>query len=135
MNIECNNIYVHDSFITNIAMIRGKIVFDNRSHTLYRQGEDNSLGYGIGTINWISERIRRIKKKDSNKYALQMHYIVDLEKEYLDPIISKEMNDFFTSQNSIVSRMKYIFKTKLYRQKLTESILFRIVYLTGGYKI
>ncbi|MBP3793153.1 MAG: glycosyltransferase [Ruminococcus sp.] len=135
VNIDYAKIYVHDSFITNIALLSGRIVFDNESHTLYRQTESNTLGYGVGTINWVKERIRRINKQDGQCYALQMKYICKTYRRYLPREFSDEMRRFFKSQKSFISRLTYIFKTELYRQKKVETLLFKMLYLKGGYNI
>ncbi|MBO4456712.1 MAG: glycosyltransferase [Butyrivibrio sp.] len=133
MPIEYDRIYVHDLFLTNIAMIRGKVIFDNCSHTLYRQYEEAVLGYGIGPVEWLRVRMKRLRKGDGQKIAGQMQYIVGLEQEHMKPKVRKELCRFLECRKNVLSRIGYIVRTKLYRQKRIESFLFRLAYIAGKY--
>lgn len=132
-NIDYSKIYVHDSFITNVAIIFGKVIFDNNPHTNYRQHNNNQVGYGKGYFGWLKERMRRIKKGASKKYSEQIDYICDIFLKYLSLEEQKEMLIYKNSKCNLYKRFNYIIHTKLYRQKVSETILFKILYLLGGY--
>ena len=135
ININPSMIYVHDLFLTNIAQIHGKIIFDNHSHTFYRQGKENSLGYGTSKISWVEQRIKRIKRNHCSNYSKQMIYMYEIEEENMQEDIKTEINLFFSMQRNIFTRFLYVLRTKFYRQKLIESCAFKFLYLIGKYRI
>lgn len=134
--LDDNKIYGHDSYFTNIAAIYGDIIVDSQPHASYRQHTNNQLGTSCNNIFlWAKERLRRIKKGDSRKYAMQMYHIYNLHKIDLSELECYEMEQFFRGQKSIFTRLIYAFKTRLYRQDRVENIAFKILYIWGGYNI
>ena len=133
--IDYSKIYVHDSWITNIAVIYGKTIFDNNSYTLYRQHGSNEVGFGKGTLGWIKERLKRIKKQDNKKYAKQIAYLYKICHQHLEMNEKQQLLNFLTKQKNISSRITFALKMKFYRQKSFENLLFRILYIIGGYKV
>ena len=134
-DIDYSKIYVHDFWITYMATLYGKVIFDNNSHTLYRQHGENSIGFGKNTIEWFSERLKRIKKSDSKKIAAQMHFFYENYHSLLKKEEEEELIKFIKEQKNFLRRMRYVFTTKMYRQKTVETFLFKMLYLVGGYKI
>ena len=133
--IDYSKIYVHDSWITNIAILYGKVIFDNHSYTLYRQHGSNEVGFGKGIVGWIQERIKRVKKNDNKKYSEQIHYFYEECHRDMDESQKNEMKKFIDSQVSWIKRVRYLFVTKMYRQRTFETVLFKLLYVSGGYKI
>ena len=133
--VDCSKIYVHDFWITYMAFLHGKAIFDNESHTFYRQHGTNTVGFGKNSVEWIMERIRRIGHSDNKKIATQIHYFYDTCAEYMDEELKTKVEEFIRSQRNFWTRSSYLFKTNLYRQKGFETILFKILYLLGGYKL
>lgn len=133
-NSDYTKVYVHDSYILNCAILSGDVIFDNKPHTLYRQHSFNQLGSNKGFVSWIWNRIKRIKKGDGKKYAIQIQYICDSLYEYMSKEQVEEMKKFFF-QNNIILRLRYIRNTRLYRQSNKEQLIFIIYYLFGGYKL
>ena len=133
-DVDCSKIFVHDSYITNVAQIKGKIFFDNTPHTLYRQHGSNELGYRQNIFLWIRDRLKRVRNNDSKKYAKQINYIYDKFKDSMNKEEQKEVYNFICSQKKVISRLAFVIKTKLYRQRKSETILFKMLYLFGGYK-
>lgn len=134
-DIDCSRIYVHDFWITYMALLFGKVIFDNQSHTLYRQHGTNTVGFGKNSIEWICERLKRIGNNDNKKIAAQIHYFHEQYEKYMSEDLKKEISAFIQAQNSFWSRLSYLCKTPLHRQKDFETLLFRILYLLGGYKL
>lgn len=133
--IDCDKIYVHDSFITNCAVLCGKVLFDNEPHTNYRQHSFNQLGSEKGFFSWLRNRVKRLKRGDGKKYALQIEYICEKLNAYINKEEAEEMERFFQCGRHFFTRLSYVFKTRLYRQKKIESLAFKIHYLLGGYVI
>lgn len=133
--VDCSKIYVHDFWITYMAFLHGKVIFDNESHTYYRQHGTNTVGFGKNSVEWIAERIRRIGHSDNKKIATQIQYFYDTCAEYMDEELKTKVEEFIQSQSNVWKRISYLLKTNLYRQKSFETILFKILYLLGGYKL
>ena len=132
-DIDVSKIYVYDSWITNVAMLYGKILFNNESYTLYRQHQKNQLGYGKGMVGQLLSSFKRVKIDDGKKYRIQINYyyckyLDDLKKEGCSNEIYK-----YISKKSILQRLMYVFEGKLFRQRRIESIAFYVAYLIGKY--
>lgn len=134
-DVDCSKIYVHDFWITYMAFLHGKVIFDNESHTYYRQHGTNTVGFGKNSVEWIVERIRRIGHSDNKKIAVQIQYFYDTCAEDMDEELKTKVEEFIRSQSNFWKRSSYLFRTNLYRQKSFETILFKILYLLGGYKL
>ncbi len=135
-NLEENKIYVHDAYVTNVASICGEIVYDAIPHVSYRQHCSNQLGASNkGWISWIKSRVERIYHHENELYAIQIEYITKKFWKYLNQPEREEMNRFLGKRNNFITRMSYIYKSKLYRQKQVENIAFKLLYLFGGYNL
>lgn len=132
---DFKQIYSQDLWITNVAVIMGKVLFDNTAHTFYRMHGKNALGYGKNKLNRLYGHLKRLQKNESKKMAIQLNYFVQEFSNYLTPEELNEMRLFFISQNSFKNRINYLKKTKLYRQEKKENILFKLLYLLGSYDI
>lgn len=133
-NIDYKKIYVYDYWITNVAMLYGKIIFDNEPSTKYRIHNSNTVGYGKSKLEWIKERFRRFKKGDGSLISSQINYFYSLNKEKMPENIKKEVEKYINSNKNIIKRLKFVFTSKLYRQKKIETFLFKMAYLLGKYK-
>jgi rhamnosyltransferase len=132
-DIDVNNIYVYDSWITNIAMLYGKISFNNESYTLYRQHSKNQLGYGRGMIGQLLASVKRAGSGDGKKYRNQIKYFVKMnEFELRNKGYYDELNRYICSEK-LIQRIMYGFIGKLHRQKRIESLAFYIANIVGKY--
>lgn len=135
-DIDYSKIYVHDSWITNVAIIKGKVLFNNEPFTYYRQHLDNEVGFGKGKIGWIKERIKRIRSKQNFRYAQQINYFGQYFFNEMSSNDYKCLCDFFDNQKSFFTRLRYIlFNCPFYRQKRIETLYFKLLYLMNGYHL
>lgn len=132
---DTNKIYSQDLWITNVAAIVGRVVFDNSEHTLYRMHGKNQLGYGKNKFEWMKARIRRALRAEGQAIALQMQYLAECYNEYMTDSELLEVKNFFENQDTLAKRVKYIKSTKFYRQKYIETIMFKLLYIIGGYSL
>lgn len=132
---DFKQIYSQDLWITNVAAVMGKILFDNTAHTFYRMHGKNALGYGKNKLDRLYGHLKRLQKNESKKIANQLNYFVKRFHDYLTLEELNEMELFFASQKNLKNRINYIKHTKLYRQENKENILFKILYLAGSYNI
>lgn len=128
-------IYSQDLWITNVAAITGKIIFDNTPHTLYRQHANNQLSFGKSKIEWIKDHFKRLQKSEGKKMAVQLKYFTECYEEFLSEEQKAEIDSFFDSQGAFLKRIHYVTHSKMYRQRSYETYMFRIIYLLGGYSI
>lgn len=131
--IDVKKIYVYDSWITNIAMLYGKIVYDINAYTFYRQHEKNQLGSGKGALGQLASSFRKLKSGDGIKYQQQIDYFIEKNEDKL------KQEGFYTelfryiNSNSFIERLKYALSGKLYRQKKIETIAFYLAFVLGRY--
>lgn len=130
-----NRIYSQDLWITNVAAVSGKILFENKPHVLYRMHGNNELGYGQGKFGRLKGHIQRLKKNECKLMSLQLKYFIDCFDDYLTKAEKEEMDKFFSSQKNLIQRIKYSMNTKLYRQTRKETFAFKILYIFGAYNI
>lgn len=133
-DIDTKRVYFYDFWITNVAMVYGKIIFDNEPSTKYRIHSKNAIGYGNSKIKWIKERLKRIKNGDGFKITTQIIYFYEKYKNDISSDEKYQIENFIKCNNSFINRLKFVFNTKLYRQKKIETILFKIAFLFGKYK-
>jgi len=129
-----SKVYVHDSYILNVAVICGDVIYDPTMHTSYRQHSSNQLGTSnSGTFSWIKSRLKRLKRGDGKKYADQIEYLYDAFGDSIPLDQQKETNRFLKNRRNFVTRVVYALSTKFYRQRPWQSIAFRLLYVFGGY--
>lgn len=132
-DIDTSQIYVYDSWITNMAMLYGKILFNNKPYTLYRQHLKNQLGYGKGMLGQVMSSVKRTQKGDSKKYKKQIQYFFEKNRTMLEEKgFFDELYKFLDSEK-VIDRVKYMFTGKLYRQKKIESLAFYIANVLGKF--
>lgn len=130
-----SRIYVHDAYILNVAVLSNGLIFDDTPHADYRQHQGNQLGATNKYLSWITARWKRLKHGDGKKYTTQIEYICEKFNHLMNNEQKKELELFFDSRNSFIKRLRYIRNTKLYRQKQSENLAFKLLYLSGGYNI
>ena len=134
--LKYEEIFAHDMWITQVASVKGKIIFENTPHTLYRQHGSNELGYGSGpgTVKWFIARIRRARGGESRQVSRQLAYFLMVYEKELDLSERNDIRMFLASSKSLFKRVKAIARIRLYRQRPMETVLFKLLYLNGGYR-
>ena len=132
-DIDKSMIYVYDSWITNMAVLYGKVLFSNDSFAYYRQHKMNQLGSGVGCIGQLLTSSRRTKSGDGKKYRRQIEYFVVANEEKLSKEgFIKELKAF-TDAGSFLDRLRYVTHSKLFRQSRLETIAFDLAVLCGKF--
>ncbi len=134
VDVDPTQVYSQDLWVTNVAVVTGRIIFDKTPHTLYRMHQNNELGFGEGRADWIKQRILRAQGHEGAKFSRQLKYFYHIFKDQLTDEQQDEVRKFLSSQSSFVKRAGYISKTKFWRQRDKENVLFKLLYLFGGYK-
>lgn len=133
IELDYSKIYVYDSWITNVANIKGEIFFDNSCHTYYRQHREQVLGYGKGPFGRLLVSLKHSNKGDGKKYREQISYFYAVYKKNIESLGYLKEIEKFLDRNSFFGRFLHLFNLKLYRQSLFETIAFRTAYLFGQF--
>lgn len=131
---DASLLYGHDSFIVNVAVLAGDVIFDSQPHASYRQHNNNQLGTSnCSRLAWIKQRLHRIKKGDSRQYGTQIEYIREYCKELMTQEQYDEVTRFLEYRKNFFNRLRYIATKKVYRQERFDDLAFCLLYLFGGY--
>ncbi|CVH78877.1 Putative glycosyltransferase EpsE [Clostridiales bacterium CHKCI006] len=130
--LDYSRLYAHDSWITNVAILKGKVFFDNRPHVYYRQHRFNKIGYGKSKTDWFLERINRIRNKDNSKFSDQIDYFFEVYGNQMPEKYKNETAKYIWSKSNIFLRFKYIIHSEFYRQNEFQTFLFKLLYVLGG---
>lgn len=133
INIDPSHIYVYDAWVTNVANLKGTILFDNTSHTYYRQYEGNQLGSGAGKFGQLIASIKRGKNGDGYKYRMQIEYFKEIYETELREAGVFDDIQYFVNAKSLIKKMLLPFKCGLYRQRRIETVAFYAAVLVGKY--
>lgn len=132
-DLNISKIYVYDSWVANMAVLYGEIIFDNTPHTLYRMHDKNVQGFGTNYFSWIMNRLKKLRSNDLYKYSVQINYFIHYNWNYFSNEQKLEFSKFIDMNTSLVRRILYIISTKFYRQSYFQTLGFKILYLLGFY--
>ncbi len=131
--IDTSRVYAYDSWITNMAVLYGKVIFNNTPFTCYRQHNKNLMGSSAGGFGQLSKSAKRALMGDGCKYRKQIEYFVKYnEKELRRQGYYNELIHFVDAK-SLKEKINYIFHSKLYRQKKIETVAFYAAVLLGRF--
>lgn len=131
---DISKIYAYDAYFTNVAMIYDSLYYDKNSYVYYRLHSDNTVGTGTDFFDWIRKNIKRIESGQGHLYSVQFDYISREYKELMNLDVQKEITRFQKARNSFFKRFIYLFEMKFYRQSIIETVVFKMLYLFGGWK-
>lgn len=130
---DVSRIYVYDAWIANLAMLYGKVLFDNRPHTLYRQHGGNQMGTGSGALGKLLRSAERAREGDGLRYREQIAYFAEVHRaELARQGLLGEVEAFLNSRTPW-ERLRYILRSRLYRQSAAETAAFRLAVLLGKF--
>lgn len=128
---DASRVYVYDSWISNMAILYGKLVFDAVPHTLYRQHRKNQLGSGSGNLGQLNSSVKHAFHGDGQKYRAQIAYFVEKNRERLSEENKLAELEAFLAATDFPTRLRYAIKSKLFRQSLIETAAFRVAVIIG----
>lgn len=130
---DISNIYYYDSWTLNVAVLLGKLMFDNNSHTLYRQHANNELGAASSLFQKLKYGVKRVNLGHGHKYMGQI--------KYFHEVYSKELKEHgyynhvhkLVSKKNFFSRLFFSLGAKFYRQSRIETFGFYLAYILGKF--
>ena len=129
------NIHVIDWWYYLVASGVGKIVFLPEYTVLHREHSDNAIGMAETWFQNLSRRIYYIRQGRGNAFARQLEAFYQRYEDLLPEKQRQETELFLTSLPSVMSRIRYAFNCKAYRQSRKENVIFRLLYVAGKYKL
>lgn len=133
-NFDLKKIYAYDAYFTNVAVLHNALIFDERAYVYYRLHDKNLVSTGIDFFDWIKKNIKRIYRGEGHKYSVQFDYIYKTYSYLLNSEDNKNFEDFIKSKKFFLKRLVYIFNMPFYRQDKKETLVFKLLYLFGGWK-
>lgn len=134
--ININQVRMHDIVAINIAAITGKILYSNKICVLYRQHDQNVIGYGHKKIKfnkWIFQKIKLLKKGEPYSMSEYANQIIINFNQYLDERQRDEYMLISSANENLLKRLKLLNKPyidmKLGRTSLSIKckLLFRLM--------
>lgn len=118
----------HDWWFYLIATCYGEAYYDETSHILYRQHGNNEVGARTTHLEQLKYRLKTYRKRRGNIYRQLREFdrLFDYEGE------NKELVKLvLETKNCLKKRFEMINNTKIYRQKLLDDIIYKIIILIG----
>ena len=127
---------ITDHWAYLLASTVGQVIYDDgEPTTFYRQHGKNVIGYGHSFFSTLRTRIRRVFTGKPQENTRQLVAFLNCYENDMNPEHKRELEKFLESQKRFLKRFSYLFKTRLYRQTAIESLIFRLMYFIGRYKI
>jgi rhamnosyltransferase len=93
--LNINHFRMHDILALCVALISGKVIYNNTSYIYYRQHSGNAVGrYSkkIKPFKWVRDKLGVISSNDSFNYAMYARRIIEVYGDILSSEIKNEYN-------------------------------------------
>lgn len=123
-----------DWWIYLLATTFGEVVYSPEPTVNYRQHEKNTVGYSNSKLAVFAGRALKVLHGDGKLVSRQNMALLSCGGNELPEEYRNELKSFLRGQVSICARINYFFHGKAYRQSRLDSVIFRLVFLLGGYR-
>lgn len=117
---------MHDWWLYLIASAYGDIYFDYEPSMYYRQHGNNTMGSRTNYIEEFKERVGRFSSNKGKQYrqmeAFNKAFELSAEKSELLQMV-------LGYKRSLKCRLKCIFTNKVYRQRVSDNVIFKLLFL------
>lgn len=122
----------HDWWAYMVCQGLGNVIYDKTSTLKYRRHNKN---VSPGGKKFIQFQIWRIKKFFINDYFSNVrHQIMEYNNLYYDKLKEKDkkiIKLFINKKYNFFTQMKKVFYPKMFRQKISDEIMLRVIFLIG----
>lgn len=125
-----DNVIMHDWWLYMVASCMGRVYYDRHAYIRYRQHQNNKLGAMITKRQLFFYRIRQLRKPRGEIYR-QTKEFVEL---FGDEMIAENLNiatRLLKTQKSKISRLLTFNDKEIFRQKVSDDLVLRIIMLLG----
>lgn len=131
-SVDSQKVLMHDWWFYLLVSAFGTVIYDNTPSMLYRQHSNNVVGGSnsiVGKLKskWASFK-RHIGKDLLHKQANEFYRIYSSR---LNEQKKKQLEFFLSPRPRFSDKLRYVRRSRLYRQSKAESLLFRIFILIG----
>ena len=130
---DLNGVYVYDLWITNLASLYGRILFDPEPGAYYRQHKDNELGSKGSALGKLIRAGRRSFSGEGIKNKRQMAYFAEQNREALEKTGLYGKVQQMLKADSFRKRLSFVISCPFYRQSRLETTAFKLAFLMGKY--
>lgn len=128
-------IYAVDWWIYLIAAAIGEMDFDEKYTVYHRQHGVNSVGYETNIRKKIFRRIGYLKENKASQISRQLRAFYEQYRGQMPEEYRVETEHYLDFEKDKLQRLYWLFKTRIYRQKAWEGIMFKVLYWLGFYDI
>lgn len=129
---DTTQIIMHDWWVYLCISAFGETLFDSTPSIYYRQHTNNLIGGETSILDYIRRKINSFKKNRGSrllyKQALEFHRLYKYD---LDDTKRIELELFLKERKSIHQKIRYLSKSKLFRQSSTETFLYKLLVFIG----
>lgn len=126
-SINLNNILMHDWLLYIIGTSFGEVIYDENSYIQYRQHANNVVGMDTDILSKIKRRTKNFFKFKNRRIKQVKEFYVNYKDEL--PEDKKKYLDKLINAKTIIKRMEFIFKEKIFRQNELDSFITRVMIL------
>lgn len=124
---------MHDVYILLVAQaVGGKVVFDTRSHLLYRQHNNNVVGQRSGFWSEWKRRFRFVRDKQEIRSRLAQDVLIGYA-DYIPPKQLTLLRKFVEGKRSWKARFQLFFHPSLHCGSISVDCYFRLALLFNTY--
>ncbi|WAJ24546.1 glycosyltransferase family 2 protein [Lacrimispora xylanolytica] len=124
------NIVMHDWWLYMTASCFGKVCYDKGAYIRYRQHQNNKLGAMITKRQLFFYRLKQLSEPRGLIYRQVKEFVATFGKE-----MSKEnvalATDLLKAEKSVFSRIKILKSKDIFRHKIDDNLVFRIILMLG----
>ena len=111
--VNISEIRMHDIMAINVALITGKVIFNQVPYVLYRQHGDNVLGYSHKNVQigkWVKNKVNLIHNKEDYSTAEYALAILTAFGNQMGEQQKKEYQLIADMDKSLINRLKVLAK-------------------------
>ena len=126
---EPEHTIMHDWWIYMLATSMGEVYYDEKPCMYYRQHGNNTMGSRTNYVEEFKERFSRFFGNNGKLY----NQIISFNKAGFDiGEENRQIADMFSGyKKSFAKRVKCIFSKKIYRQRVSDNIIFKLLFFTN----
>ncbi len=119
---------MHDWWAYLVISCFGKVIYDSHPTILYRQHDSNVVGYTSNIFADFVKRVRSFLKRGSErKLQKQAEEFYNFYNNSIDEKKLKVLKLFIKDRKNLLNRIKYAYKSPIYRNNLLDNIILKIL--------
>ncbi|MFL1676655.1 glycosyltransferase family 2 protein [Paenibacillus dendritiformis] len=131
-SVDHHKVIMHDWWFYLIVSAFGHVVYDSDPSMLYRQHGNNVIGGSNSPLSKVQQKLRSyLKHKGKHFLHHQAEEFYKVYGQLLDGEKKDQLEMFLAPRKQLLRKLKFLRKSKLYRQSVLEQWLFRILIVFG----